>query len=384
MLGKRVRPSWAIAFSLAVSLCRGEAVSTLQESLEKARTAQQQGDYPAAERYFRLALKSQPRSAELWNGLGVVLNREERYDDAAEAFRKASALMPSVEGIQLNLGIALFRAGKLNDAAPVFEKLPNSQQARELLAMTYAGLGKCEHALPQLEELAPPSTDPTLHIALAQCYERLDRKADVEKAMARMLQVVPEGAPLHLALADAYDQAANPEGALAEYRKAAELDPKLPGVAFRMGRMLWKARRFDEAQPALEAELKNDPGNVDAKFYLASIYLYRDNDARRAIPLLEEFTRVRTNEKNGYFELGRALLKENQAAKAAAALEKAAALSPDEPNVHYILAQALRSAGRTADATREFDISKRLRAAQFDDLNKKFQNETGKQASSKK
>src|SRR5260370_6360464 len=289
---------WVVGISLVVSLCRAETASTPQEALAKARDAQQHGDYPAAERYFRLALKSQPESAELWNGLGVVLNCEVRYEDAVEAFRKALLLQPAVEGIQLNLGIALFRAGKLAEAVPVFERLPNQQQARELLAMTYAGLAKCEPALPLLEELAPQSADPTLHIALANCYERLGRKTDVEKTMARMFQVVPDGAPLHLALADAYDQASNLEGALVEYRKAAELDPKLPGVQFRMGRMLWKPRRFDEAQPAFEAELKNDPCNVDAKFYLASIYLYRDNDARRAVPLLQYFTRVRPNATN--------------------------------------------------------------------------------------
>lgn len=367
-----------VGISVAVLLCQGETVSPPQEVLAKARTAQQQGDYPTAERYFRLALKSQPRSVELWNGLGVVLNREEHYDGAAEAFRTALRFEPSVEGIQLNLGIALFRGGKLPEAAQVFERLPNQPQARELLALTYAGLEKYDRALPLLEELAPSSTDPTLHIALAKCYERVGRKAEVEKTIARMFQVVPDSAPLHVALAEAYEQDTNLEGALAEYRKAVELDPKLAGVRVRMGRLLWKARRFDEAQPEIEAELKNDPGNADAKYYLASIYLYRDDDARRAIPLLEEFVRVRPAEKNGYFELGRALLKENRAPPAVAAFEKAAALSPDEPNLHYLLAQAYRMAGRGADAAREFDASKRLRAAQVDDLNKKFQSEPKK------
>src|SRR5258708_3714059 len=363
------------AISIVVLHCQGQTVTTPEVALAKASAGQQQGDYPTAERYFRLALKFQPKSAELWNGLGVVLNREEHYDDAAEAFHAALRLHP-FEGIELNLGIALFRGGKLADAAQVFEGLPQIEQARELLALTYLGLERYDRALPLLQNLAPASLDPTLHIALARCYERMDRKADVEKTIAHMFQVVPDSAPLHIALAEAYDTNGDLEGALTEYRKAAELDSKLPGVRLRTGRLLWKARRFDEAEPEFQAELKNEPGGVDAKYYLATIYLYRDDDARRAIPLLEEFVRVHPQEKNGYFELGRSALKENRAPQAVTALEKAAMLSPTQANIHYLLAQAYRMAGRTADAARAFDTSKRLRASEADDLNKKFQSET--------
>ena len=144
-----------------------------------------------------------------------------------------------------------------------------------------------------------------------------------------------------------------------------------------MGRLLWKVRRFDDAQPQFEAELKINPGNADAKYYLASIYLYR-NETGRAIPLLQDFVRVRPNEKNGFFELGRALLKENRNPEAVEALRKAAALGPSEANLHYQLAQAYRLVGKSADAEREFETSKRLRAAQLQEFNQKFQSETSK------
>ena len=367
-----------VGISLLASLCQAATVPTAQELVAKARAAQQQGDFRTAENYFRLALQSQPRSVELWNGLGVALNRQELYDQAADAFGKALALEPSIDGIRLNLGIALFRGGKLSEAAQAFERLPQQQQARELLALTYMGLQKHEQALPLLEELAPASADPSLHLALAKCYERMGRATEVEKTVARMFKVVPDGAPLHFALAEANERDSNTDGALAEYRKAAGLDPTLIGVRLRISRLLWKDRKFNEAETELEAELKNDPGSVDAKFYLASIYLYRDDNWRRATPLLKEFVRVRPNEKNGYFELGRALLKDNQVPEALRALEKAIALGPNDASSHYLLAQAYRQAGRTADASREFETLKRLRAAELEDVNKKFQAVSGK------
>ena len=368
---------WGIWISIAVLPVQATSAQSAADLAAQARTAQESGDYLTAEKSYRDALKLDSKSVALWNSLGVVLNREERYEDAAAAFRSALQRAPSIEGLQLNLGIALFRAAKLSEAAEVFERLPNQEQARELLAMSYAGLELFDRAVPLLEALVPQNTDPTLHLALANCYERLGRKADVERVIARMFQVVPDSAPLHVALAEAYNRDSNLEGAVAEYGKAAALDPKMPGIRLSLGRLLWKVRRFDEAEPQLEAELKINPGNADAKYYLASIYLYR-NETRRAIPLLQDFVHVRPNEKNGFFELGRALLKENRNPEAVAALRRAADLGPSEPNLHYQLAQAYRLVGKSAEAEREFEISKRLRAAQLQEFNQRFQSETSK------
>ena len=368
---------WGIWISIAVLPVQATSAQSAADLAAQARTAQESGDYLTAEKSYRDALKLDSKSVALWNSLGVMLNREERYEDAAAAFRSALQRAPSIEGLQLNLGIALFRAAKLSEAAEVFERLPNQEQARELLAMSYAGLELFDRAVPLLEALVPQNTDPTLHLALANCYERLGRKADVERVIARMFQVVPDSAPLHVALAEAYNRDSNLEGAVAEYGKAAALDPKMPGIRLSLGRLLWKVRRFDEAEPQLEAELKINPGNADAKYYLASIYLYR-NETRRAIPLLQDFVHVRPNEKNGFFELGRALLKENRNPEAVAALRRAADLGPSEPNLHYQLAQAYRLVGKSAEAEREFEISKRLRAAQLQEFNQRFQSETSK------
>lgn len=343
----------------------------------KAFNASKSGDFAAAERFFREALQEQPKSIELWNGLGVALNRQAKYTEAASAFRTALQIDPAIKGIQLNLGIALFRAGKFADAAREFEALQDQAQARELLAMTYVALERYADALPMLEQLAVSSTDPAIHIALATCYSRLDRKADVDKAMAHMFQVVPDSAPLHVALAEAYERQSDPEYAITEFRKAAQLDPALQGPHLQAGRLLWKAFRFDEAEPELQAELKIDPGGSDAKYYLGTIYLYRD-DAARAIPLLESFVQSHAGEKNGYFELGRALLKANELPRAIQALEKAVALGPKDANLHYILAQAYRAAARDADAKKEFDASKRLRTEELDKEDNQFQNGSNK------
>ncbi len=369
MLRSLIGLAFAFPFALTIAYASSDALS-------QARAAFDGADYPAAERHYREALSENPRSPEVWNALGVTLNREQRFDEAALCFRSALELSPSVKGLHLNLGIALFRAGKLEDAARELTPLSDLEQARELLALSFAGLGQYDGALPLLEGLAVQSIDPTIHLALAKSYEALGRKSEVEQVILHMFEVVPESAPLHIALGDAYG-ASNLEKALAEYQKAIDLEPALAGVHLRMARLLWKVRRFEEAEPHLQAELKCDPGNVDSKYYLGTIHLYRD-DARNAIPFLREFAQGRSTEKNGFFELGRALLKEKLTSEAISAFERAAALDSRDANVHYQLGQAYRAAGRTADAQREFASSERLRTAKLDEYNKQFQSDAKK------
>src|SRR5690242_2055507 len=100
---------------------------------ELARAAAASGDYASAERYYRDALKTDAQDPRLWNGLGIALNRQNRFADAADAFKHAASLSPGVAGLQLNIGIALYRAGKLAEAADALERVQDLDQARELL-----------------------------------------------------------------------------------------------------------------------------------------------------------------------------------------------------------------------------------------------------------
>lgn len=330
-----------------------------ESASELARAAAASGDYVSAERHYRDALKTDGQDPRLWNGLGIALNRLNRFADAAEAFQRAASLSPGVAGLQLNVGIALYRAGKLAEAAQALEKVQELEQARELLGTTYVALERYDRALPILEPMAKSSTDPAMHIALATCYERLGRKADVEKAMAHMFEVVPDSAALHVALAEAYERVPNLDRAIAEYRRALEMDPSLPGAHFQLGRILWRAHRFEEAEPEFLAALRAEPATVEANLYLGTAFLYRDQPAR-ALPYLEEFVRQRTNEQKGYFELGRALLMDGKPERAIAPLEKAVSMQPDDAGMHFILGQAYRDAGRLKDAQREFQKTKEL------------------------
>jgi superkiller protein 3 len=354
-----VRGVWVFAVAVLLFTASSPNLHASEQAADKARAAAAAGDYASAERHCREGLEADSRDPRLWNTLGIALNRQSRFAEAAEAFKQAASLSPGVAGLQLNIGIALYRAGKFAGAADALEKVRDLEQARELLATTYVALEQYDRALPILEPLAESSTDPAIHIALASCYERLGRKADVEKAMAHMLKIVPDNAALHVALAQAYDRETNTERAVAEFRRAVDMDPNVASVRFELGRVLWKAHRFEEAEPEFTAALKLDRSAADANYYLGTSYLYRDQPSR-AIPFLKQFADDRPGEKKAFFELGRALLMDGKAAQAIAPLEKAIAMSPEEAGMHFVLGQAYRNAGRLQDAQREFQRTKEL------------------------
>ena len=345
-----------VAFTVCLLLVPQAAAS---DRIEAARALERSGDYAAAEKLYRDALDADPRDIRLWNSLGVTLNRQDRFVEAAKAFRAAANLAPSVPGLQLNLGIALFRAGDYAAAARALEPIRKNEQASELLAMSYAGMNDYARAIPLLEELATTSTDPAVHIALATCYAAVKRDSDVERTMAHMFKVVPDSPALHMALGDAYAKRDQNAEAVTEYRKAAELDGAMTGALLEAGRLLWKQGKYDEAEPLLTAELKRSPASADARYYLGTLYLYRDGPAK-AMPYLEAYVKSRPEQKNGYFELGKALIRSQRLDEGIAVLEKAVSLAPEDGNWRYVLAQAYRSAGRESDARREIEISKAL------------------------
>ena len=63
-----------------------------------------------------------PKAALLWNGLGVVLDLQEKYDESIEAYQKAIELDPEYLYPWHNLGIVLERKGDIKGAINSFKK----------------------------------------------------------------------------------------------------------------------------------------------------------------------------------------------------------------------------------------------------------------------
>lgn len=62
--------------------------------LTEAIAALERGDAEAAENGFRLVLTSRPKDSRAWQGLGMALHDQQRFDEAEQAFRAAEPVDP--------------------------------------------------------------------------------------------------------------------------------------------------------------------------------------------------------------------------------------------------------------------------------------------------
>src|SRR5262245_21851159 len=81
----------------------------------------QAGQLDEAESHYRKALAGKP-TAETHNGLGYVLDRQDRTDDAIAEFRKAIDANPKFAPAYNNLAEALVKQGKLEEAAEYYRR----------------------------------------------------------------------------------------------------------------------------------------------------------------------------------------------------------------------------------------------------------------------
>jgi type IV pilus assembly protein PilF len=100
---------------------------------------QQEGEYPSAEKHFRLALDSEPNNSRILNNYGAFLLAQERYPEALARFQKASEDTVYSERSRVfeNLGMTYQRMGEHAQAKTAFERALrlNSRQPTAMLEL---------------------------------------------------------------------------------------------------------------------------------------------------------------------------------------------------------------------------------------------------------
>ena len=105
-------------------------------------------------------LEMTPDDWQIHTMLGMMYDRQERYDDARESYERALALSPENPSIINNLGLSLAQAGQLDTAIETLEALVGGEkstlQARQNLAMLYVIRGDLVRARALASQDLPP------------------------------------------------------------------------------------------------------------------------------------------------------------------------------------------------------------------------------------
>ena len=342
----------------------------VRRHLARGREAMKANQLDAAEREFREALRLNPNSAEAYANLGLIAFAQTRYAKAATAFRAALRLRPSLWDAQAYLGLTEVRLGHTRTAVPLltesFSRLQDATLKTRVgleLVRTHVEAKDFGQGLDVLRILQGASpNDPDVWYTVYRMHSEL-----AAQALATLVQVAPQSARVHQALAQALESQDDVAGAIAQYRKVLEIDPETPGIHSELGRLMLVISQQEparqQAQKEFEAELALNPTDANSENELGQIYWLRANleEAFRhyshALELQPDFV-------DAHAGLGKVLTAMGQPEQALRHLLEAARLNPQNDVAHYRLAQAYRKLGRTDDAHREWTVFQKLRESQ--------------------
>ena len=194
--------------------------------------------------------------------------------------------------------------------------------------------------------------DPEVLYTTTHAFSDLSLRASQDLA-----REAPFSYQVHLLNAEALELQQKWDEAATEYHRILEVNPFLPGIHARLGRVLLAKPQPSETEVAeakknFEQELEIDPRNASAEYVLGEL-ARQANDPSTAIRHYTRATRLDAGFAEAYLGLGMSLVADKRFADAIPPLETYEKLAPDSPTGHFQLAQAYAGVGRKEDANRE-------------------------------
>jgi Tfp pilus assembly protein PilF len=257
--------------------------------------------------------------------------------------------------------VSLADSGHCQEALPQLIKLEGHIQGNELKRKAGLAGVKCSmaandasHAVSFLVRLNQEFPhDPAVLYLSSHVYSDLSLRASNE-----LLSTAPASPQVHELNAEALETMGKWNEARDEYRAVLAKDPQMPGIHYRLGRLLLSQSDApptvrEDAKREFEQELKIDPSNAGANFVLGELARQAEKWPE-AIDYFSKATKFDASFVDAYLGLGRSFLGADKPADAIAPLETAVKLQPDNPMVHFELATAYQRTGRKSDADKEF------------------------------
>ena len=264
-------------------------------------------------------------------------------------------------------GLKLAEAGKCAEALPVLRKTaagsPNKDTKRAVglatirCAMTFDRRDLVLDALKSLNNDFP--ADPEVLYISTHAYTDLAMRESLDLA-----RKAPDSSQAHEMQAEALETQGKWDAAAKEYRLILERYPDLPGIHYRLGRVLLSQPNpptdmAQQAQEQFEEELKINPNNPGAEFILGKI-AEQSQHWDSAEGHYSRASRLDPGFGDAFLGLGVSLISLKQYSEAVSPLETAVKLQPGNPAAHYSLATALARAGRKEEAEKEFAIHRQM------------------------
>jgi tetratricopeptide (TPR) repeat protein len=317
----------------------------------------------AAAKQREQALKSVLALA--FNDLATANAIQKNYPAALGFYQQAEHWDSGLSGLEKNLGLCAFRSKDYAEAtralAAAQQQGDDSSAVRGMLGLSWFATDKFADAVRTFEPLGPAGmTDSETGYAWAAS---LAHTGDMKKAteVLAAYESQPRAPETLLLVGQLWTEIGDYARAVATLERALDSEATLPRAHFYEGLAYIRWEHWADAAKEFEAELNAVPDEPDALYHLGFV----DQEQSRideALALYLKVIAANPDYVNAQYEAGKILMDRGDFANAAVHLQAAASLSPDKDYIHYQLQAAYRKLGRNADADRELEIYKGLKA----------------------
>ncbi len=360
------RPTVYLCFVLALNApyLSGQTPPSVRDLLNKAAELHQAGKLDEAITEYRRVLERYPDLAQVRSNLGAALAGSGHYSEAIIEYNRALAKHPDPH-VGLNLALAYYKTSQLSNAVEALLKVrkgqPDDLQTALLLADCYLRLGQNKDVIELLTPLYQTSApDPGVRYMLGTALIR-DGQADRGQQVIDPILKDGDSAEARLLMGTTKLMVNDLNGAVADLKKAVELNPNLPDVYSYYGSALLSTGDPASARQAFEKELGLDPNSFEANLRMG-VLLRQDEDGPTALKYLERALLIRPGDIGVRYQIAATQLTMGQVDMAREGLETMLKEAPNFTEAHVTLATVYYREKRKADGDRERAIVLKLNA----------------------
>jgi tetratricopeptide (TPR) repeat protein len=356
-----------VLWSVATAQAGPSLAARIHDHLHKAAAYLKTNDLTDASREFDAVLALDPKNAEAYANLGVIAFFQGDYQKASQHLRKALAVDPSLLKTQALLAICQRRLGDPSTRALLEKSFANlkDKPLRMQVGMELASLyddqgdpGATAVVMRSLVDLDPDNVN-VLFMA-QRVYSEL-----ADDTMNKLAVLAPGSARMQQVIAQHLVNGGDLKGAIEHYRKALQIDPRLPGVHFELAEAILESARSDEgaqaeAQRELEIAVATDRDTAKTECEFARI-AWLQSQMDQALAHYQKAYELNPNEVQAQLGMAKFLMKQQKAQEAIKYLLMAVQADPLNSEAHYRLAQAYQHAQMPDKAQRELTLLEEIK-----------------------
>lgn len=339
------------------------------EEFEAARDAARRGTTLANEKRFGEAIASfeeaaqvDPSNAAYQYGLGYVLMRSERYEEAIIAFTKARNSGISIAEIDYYEARSLFETDNFGAAASLFirciDHYPNDWRMFHNLGYSYFMMGRYSDSVSAFEKALTFETGDVATGTLILLGDAYAAQSNVSKAVTsyrKAISLSPESVWARRSLGDTYVEAKRLNEAITVYKEALKLQPNNASLLNDLGYAYVLADRKDEALNSFDQALAIDPDDLHANRNRADL-LAKLKRTDEAISTYRRIAKLDPQQSaNVYEKIGWLFIVSKQYDEAIIAYDEGIKIDPSKAELHLHKGFALKKLGLFVAAAHSID-----------------------------